>query len=120
MNTPDPPLVTRAEQFEQWMTHWNVENTTLGNPTADPKSPVYQAFRSCWDAAQDAGRERLAEVEADRDALRAKLAEAAEDIEGWGAYASEFWQEKHGLAKTVEEYRRAALGTAPEEGDQNA
>lgn len=36
------------------------------------------------------------------------LAEAAGDIEGWGAYADDYFKDKHDLAGDVERYRRAA------------
>lgn len=45
-------------------------------------------------------RQQLAEAQA-------KLSEAADDIEGWGAYASQYFQEKHDLAGVVAEYRNA-------------
>ena len=47
----------------------------------------------------------LAAVEAERDALRGALAEAADDIEAWGAYASAYFQSKHGLLDCIAKYR---------------
>lgn len=58
----------------------------------------------------------LEAAEAERDQLRAEVAtlrtlltEAAEDIADWGAYAGEYFQQKHDLAGCVARYR-AALG----------
>jgi hypothetical protein len=39
--------------------------------------------------------------------LKTLLVEASEDIAGWGAYAEDYFQEKWGLKKTVEKYRKA-------------
>ena len=44
---------------------------------------------------------------AERNRLRHLLAEAADDIESWGAYASEYFQQKHDLAGCVAKYRNA-------------
>ena len=38
--------------------------------------------------------------------LRQLLKEAADDIEEWGAYADEYFREKHNLAACVEKYRK--------------
>ena len=54
-------------------------------------------------------------IAAERDALREQLAdakkaldEAADDIEAWGAYAGNYFMDKHGLAGDVERVRAAA------------
>jgi hypothetical protein len=67
---------------------------------------------------------RAGELEAERDQLRQQLAqpagkvgdeiaewleEAAEQIASWGAYASEYFQEKHDLSADVEEFRERAV-----------
>lgn len=41
------------------------------------------------------------------DKLRILIADAADDIEAWGAYASEYFQQKHDLAGNVAKYREA-------------
>jgi predicted RNase H-like nuclease (RuvC/YqgF family) len=41
--------------------------------------------------------------------LEAKLSEAADEIESWGAYASEYFQEKHDLPGVVREFREFTL-----------
>lgn len=42
-----------------------------------------------------------------REASKAQalLMEAAEDVASWGAYASEYFQQKHDLAGCIEKYR---------------
>jgi gamma-glutamyl:cysteine ligase YbdK (ATP-grasp superfamily) len=54
--------------------------------------------------------ELLAECRAERDRLKEALKEAATDIEGWGAYAGEYFQDKHDLKGDVERYRKIAEG----------
>jgi hypothetical protein len=41
---------------------------------------------------------RIAELERERDALRAALERAREDMEGWAAYADEYFRDKHNFA----------------------
>lgn len=47
------------------------------------------------------------QLRAEVDGLRTLLTEAAEDIADWGAYASEYFQQKHDLAGCVARYREA-------------
>lgn len=52
-------------------------------------------------------------VELLEDTLRKSadaLDEAADDIAGWGAYASDYFQEKHNLKKDVEDTKIKAFG----------
>jgi hypothetical protein len=42
--------------------------------------------------------------------LRESLSEAADEIESWGAYASEYFQQKHSLDGTVSRIRGSAMG----------
>lgn len=42
------------------------------------------------------------------DRLRALLGEAADEIESWGAYASDYFQQKHDLAGAVDRFRAAS------------
>lgn len=63
----------------------------------------------CPDCLCEILDERYAELLAENQRLKALLLEAAGDIEGWGAYAGEYFQEKHGLADDVKRYREAAL-----------
>ena len=54
---------------------------------------------------------RMREVSAladEIDRLRILLADAADDIETWGAYASEYFHQKHDLAGCVARYREAS------------
>lgn len=45
----------------------------------------------------------------DAERLRTLLVEASETIEEWGAYADDYFKEKHGLARDVAYYRGAAM-----------
>ncbi|MCY1308338.1 hypothetical protein D9M70_583380 [compost metagenome] len=47
------------------------------------------------------------QLRAEVDGLRTLLTEAAEDIADWGAYAGEYFQQKHDLAGCVARYRAA-------------
>ena len=48
---------------------------------------------------------------ADRiEQLEAALREAVEDIEFWGAYASEYFQDKHDLKSSIQNARKALEG----------
>ena len=42
--------------------------------------------------------------------LEAALREAVEDIEFWGAYASEYFQDKHDLKSSIQNARKALEG----------
>lgn len=70
-------------------------------------------------AADTWQRLRLEQLERELAAARQRevelASEAAEDVESWGAYASEYFQEKHGLADDVKKWRDRALA-----GAQNA
>lgn len=55
------------------------------------------------------------EAERENESLRALLLEAADDIADWGRYASEYFQEKHGLSECVEKYRLAKASVAFED-----
>lgn len=48
--------------------------------------------------------------------LRTLLSEAADDLEAWGAYASEYFREKHDLAGCIVKYRVAAGALGQPEG----
>lgn len=53
--------------------------------------------------------DRVAELTAEVERLRNLLGDAADEIQNWGAYASEYFQEKHDLAGCVAEFKAAAL-----------
>ena len=48
------------------------------------------------------------ELQAENARLREAMAEAAECIADWGLYASEYFQEKHGLEDDVQRFRALA------------
>lgn len=50
---------------------------------------------------------RLDRIEAQRDRLAAALQDAIECVESWGAYASEYFQNKHDLAGDLARLRAA-------------
>ena len=53
--------------------------------------------------------DRVAELTAEVERLRNLLGDAADEIQNWGAYASEYFQEKHDLAGCVAEFKAAAM-----------
>lgn len=58
--------------------------------------------------------EKVLALLAENEALRKSLSEAADEIESWGAYASEYFQQKHGLAGSVSRIRAAAQALSME------
>ena len=62
------------------------------------------------ETARAADKARIAELEG-------VLADATQEVEEWGAYASEYFQEKHDLAGTVARFR-AALSRQGKEGEE--
>lgn len=72
----------------------------------------YKFKPDSWPATVIDGREyvtypsaQINTLMAHRDELLAALEECAQDMEGWAAYASSYFQEKHGLAGDVAKYR---------------
>lgn len=59
----------------------------------------------------DAACMMVRDMEAELERLRVLLDEAADCIAGWGAYASEYFQDKHDLAGDVRRFREAASST---------
>ena len=57
--------------------------------------------------ADDITLENLIKLRAENERLRLKYEEAINDIEEWGAYASEYFQEKWGLKECIEQHRDA-------------
>ena len=76
------------------------------------------------EGAELLAQDSIADLAAERQKLaeaQAKLEEAAEDIEGWGSYASQYFQEKHDLSGTVTKYRNldtSALSAAIEAAEE--
>ena len=50
-----------------------------------------------------------AELRAENELLRKNLLEASEEIANWGAYASDYFQEKHDLSGCVAKFHDAAM-----------
>ncbi|KAF4559217.1 MULTISPECIES: ead/Ea22-like family protein [Pseudomonas] len=66
------------------------------------------------DASKAQKKARKAQREIDRlkaenEAMRSALLEASEEVATWGAYASEYFQEKHDLAGCVAKIHAAAM-----------
>lgn len=60
--------------------------------------------------ASEEREKQIDQLKAENEALRKSLSEAADEIESWGAYASEYFQQKHDLAGSVSRARGAATG----------
>lgn len=56
----------------------------------------------------------IRELKAENAKLRDYLSQAANDIEDWGAYASEYFQDKHDLVGCVARYHAALSPTGGE------
>ena len=65
--------------------------------------------------ARDSARRERDQLKAENEALRKALLEASEEVATWGAYASEYFQEKHDLAGCVAKLHAAAMA---KEADQ--
>ncbi len=86
-------------------------------------APVMPAWPECkaencddMEAFYDYAHKRAAAWEARARLAVEALNEAIEDIESWGAYASEYFQEKHDLAGALAKHKTtlAAIGPLPE------
>lgn len=62
---------------------------------------------------EEADRATIAEQAKEIERLTALLEEAIEDIASWSSYASDYFQQKHKLAKTLERYRAALSKPEP-------
>lgn len=56
------------------------------------------------------------QLRAENEALRKALLEASEEVAAWGAYASEYFQEKHDLAGCVARLHDAAMAKEANHG----
>ncbi|BAW23977.1 MULTISPECIES: hypothetical protein [Pseudomonas] len=56
------------------------------------------------------------QLRAENDGLRKALLEASEEVATWGAYASEYFQEKHDLAGCVAKLHAAAMAKEASHG----
>ncbi len=54
-------------------------------------------------------KDDVVRLKAENEALRSALLEASEEVATWGAYASEYFQEKHDLAGCVAKIHAAAM-----------
>ncbi|MFJ4385505.1 hypothetical protein ACIP02_14290 [Pseudomonas sp. NPDC089408] len=75
----------------------------------------HEAWRTAFLAERDAQMRQRDQLRAENEALRKALLEASEEVAAWGAYASEYFQEKHDLAGCVAKLHAAAMA---KEADQ--
>lgn len=68
-----------------------------------------QVFIDAITKREEVIRAELEACRKDAEQLRTLLVEASETIEEWGAYADDYFKEKHGLARDVAYYRDAAM-----------
>lgn len=54
--------------------------------------------RQCWTTIRDNWRDKLKAAEAELEIYKVALQEACDAVGSWGAYAGEYFQEKHNLA----------------------
>ncbi|MPS98222.1 MAG: hypothetical protein E2581_06950 [Pseudomonas sp.] len=69
----------------------------------------HEAWRTAFLAERDAQMRQRDQLRAENDGLRKALLEASEEVATWGAYASEYFQEKHDLAGCVAKIHAAAM-----------
>ncbi|MFK3770812.1 ead/Ea22-like family protein [Pseudomonas putida] len=69
----------------------------------------HEAWRTAFLAERDAQMRQRDQLRAENDGLRKALLEASEEVATWGAYASEYFQEKHDLAGCVAKLHAAAM-----------
>lgn len=69
----------------------------------------HEAWRTAFLAERDAQMRQRDQLRAENEGLRKALLEASEEVATWGAYASEYFQEKHDLAGCVAKIHAAAM-----------
>jgi len=82
----------------------------------DPVNAQLRAVNFDYQLGADAAKDEIARLKAECEGLRKALLEASEEIATWGAYASDYFQEKHDLAGCVAKFHDAAIGR---EGQSN-
>ena len=76
----------------------------------------HEAWRTAFLAERDAQMRQRDQLRAENEALRKALLEASEEVATWGAYASEYFQEKHDLAGCVAKLHAAAMAMEASHG----
>ncbi|WP_336873617.1 hypothetical protein [Pseudomonas juntendi] len=76
----------------------------------------HEAWRTAFLAERDAQMCQRDQLRAENDGLRKALLEASEEVATWGAYASEYFQEKHDLAGCVAKIHAAAMAKEASHG----
>lgn len=77
---------------------------------------IIKALEQGQEALEEAVR-LLQERDKEIAELRIVISEAADEIEAWGAYADEYFKEKHDLRGVVSEFRSKALSSQPQKGE---
>lgn len=105
-------LLMLANSKAKQAQHWRSQSGHAMHQTLVQTAANVNAERDTNAMLTDA----LMRAEAERDAalaelarLRALLLEASEEIAAWGAYASDYFQEKHGLEACVAKFHDAAM-----------
>lgn len=81
-----------------YVDQWQIDNGFfVNNPRLQLIGPLYRH-----------PLERIAELEEENLELAKELMEAAEEVESWGAYASDYFQQKHDLAGWVKRFKDRA------------
>ena len=76
----------------------------------------HEAWRTAFLAERDAQMRQRDQLRAENEGLRKALLEASEEVATWGAYASEYFQEKHDLAGCVAKIHAAAMAKETNHG----
>lgn len=88
--------------FDAWLaedsTHW------IGEQDA-----AWQAWMYVHEQTVEPLNAEIARLKAECEGLRESLTNAADEVESWGAYASDYFQQKYDLAGTVLKIRQAAM-----------
>ncbi|WP_444756802.1 hypothetical protein [Pseudomonas sp. A014] len=82
----------------------------------DEHALLYQFRNACDPSEILALLAETGQLKAENEALRKALLEASEDVAAWGAYASEYFQEKHDLAGCVAKLHAAAMAKEASHG----
>jgi hypothetical protein len=82
---------------------FNLSKRQDGEYENDILETRWQDWKACAESKQAEIEERNKRIEY----LKFELGEAAENISDWGAYASEYFQEKWNLAGDIEQARKA-------------
>ena len=99
-------LTARVAELEASLAESRAQVAATHMQNADEEAALISRFHREMKRAESAERERD-EARRENERLRERLGIAIEDIASWGAYADDYFKEKHDLAGCLAEHRAA-------------